>query len=388
MRVLLAYNQHRGHGGGGDKFAMDTVTILRERGVEVEVFTKSSEALPKNAWGRLQAAGSILAAPASVREFTAALERFRPDVVHAFELFPLVSPYILPACTARGVPVVFTPVDYRLTCPVVSHLYNNAVCTQCCGGREYWAVLRNCRGNLAESVSVAAYNAITRKRGLFREHVAHYAVPSDFARHFLAEHLGIPKECMSTHSPHVELAREDQVLDPAAGRYVAFAGRFTVEKGVRVAVEAARLSGLPVRLARNVNARAEVAVPPELEVVTKDRDDLIAFYRLARFVIVPSIWFETFGIVGAEAMGFGLPLIASKLGAIGDLVEDGVQGLHFRPGDASHLAERMTALWNDPELCRRLGRAARAKAVAQWSRRSFGDRLLAIYPKAMGAGAK
>ena len=86
----------------------------------------------------------------SVREFCALLDSFQPDIVHAHELYPLVSPWILPECTRRGIPVVMSCVDFRLTCPLVTHARQGQVCTKCVGGREHHAVLNNCRGSLPE----------------------------------------------------------------------------------------------------------------------------------------------------------------------------------------------------------------------------------------------
>jgi len=381
MRILVAFNQHRGHGGGGARAAFDSVALLREYSHEVELFTKSSDELPKNLWGRLQAAGSIIAAPGSVREFTSLVDRFRPDVVHVYELFPLVSPWILPVCGARRIAVVLTPIDYRLTCPVVTHLYKRQICTRCCGGREYWAILRNCRNNMAESISVAAYNTIVRVRAVFHNHVTHYAVCSEFTRQFLIERLALSPECISVHCPLVELGARP-VDDPSGGSYFGFAGRFTEEKGVHVVLDAARRSGLPVRLARNVHSRAEVAVPPELEVVTQGREDLVEFYQNARAIIVPSIWFETFGFVAAETMCLGLPVIVSRLGALATLVVDGVDGLHFAPGDAADLARKMELIWNHPNLCLRLGQAAQQRS-AEWSKVNVYHRQIEIYGKAI-----
>jgi glycosyltransferase involved in cell wall biosynthesis len=382
VRIVFAYNQHRGHAGGGDKYASDTVELARELGHEVTVFTKSSEALPKNIWGRLQAAASILAAPRSVSEFSALLDAFSPDVVHAFELFPLVSPYILPECRARGLPVILGIIDYRLTCPVVTHFRDGQVCTACCGGNERWAVLRNCRDNVPESISVAAYNTLVRRRGLVSTNVTHYDVPSDFSRGFFMEQLGIPADRISARNPLIDLPPQP-VDDPSSGEYIAFAGRFTEEKGVQIAVEAARISGLPVRLARHRKGLRTVPVPPGMEVITDTRDDLMRFYRGARMVIVPSVWFETFCVVGAEGMGLGLPVIVSRIGAVGDLVEDGVDGLHFTPGDPADLARKMGSVWHDASLCRRLGKAAREKAARTWGRDNARRVLSEVYRTVM-----
>lgn len=377
MRVLHAYNQHRG-GGGSDNSTRTTIEVLRKHGVEVEVFTRSSEDLPRNLRGRLQAAASAVYAPGSVREFAALLDSFQPDVVHAHEVFPLVSPWILPLCTRRKIPVAMTCVDYRMTCPIVTHLYGGKVCTHCTGGHEYWVVLRNCRQSLPESLSVAFYNTMVRKLGLFSHHVTQFIAPSDFTRSWLIEHANIEPAKITTVSPVVEF--QENGADPASGTYVAYAGRITPEKGIETLLEAARLSGLPFRLCHSAQSMVTVPVPPEIGVVvTHGREDLSAFFRGARMLLLPSIWFEAFGLVAAEAMGHGLPVVASHMGAMSELVQDGVDGLLFEPGNARDLSEKVKRLWEEPELCRRLGQAARKKAVALWSPDRHAQRLKAIY---------
>src|SRR5262245_18591011 len=121
MRILHAYNESR-FGGGANNAPLATIAVSREHGLDVEVFMPSSRDLPRNLRGRIQAGASAIHPPESVGQFDALLAAFKPDVVHIHEVFPLVSPWILPRCTRRGIPVVMTTVDYRLTCPVGTHL--------------------------------------------------------------------------------------------------------------------------------------------------------------------------------------------------------------------------------------------------------------------------
>ena len=216
MRVLHAYNQHRG-GGGADNAAQATIQASRRFGLEVQVFTRSSEDLPQNLLGRLRAGASVVYAHGAVREFTAALDSFRPDIVHIHEVFPLVSPWILPPCSRRGIPVVMTCVDYRLTCPLGTHLDGDGICTRCIHGREYWAVLKNCRRNLAESLTVGFYNTLVRTLRLFRNHVSRFITPSEFARRWLIDNAAVDPARVTTIAPLVAI--QDSGSDPAAGSY-------------------------------------------------------------------------------------------------------------------------------------------------------------------------
>jgi len=377
MKVLHAYNQHRG-GGGSDNSTRTTIEVLRRHGMEVQVFTRSSEDLPRNLLGRFQAAASAIYAPGSVRDFAALLDSFKPDVVHVHEVFPLVSPWILPLCTRQRIPVAMTCVDYRMTCPIVTHLYNGQICTRCTGGHEYWAVLKNCRQNLPESIIVSLYNTMVRTLRLFTRHVGHFIAPSDFTRSWLIKHASIEPAKITTVSPVVELP--ENASDPTGGTYVAYAGRVTPEKGIATLLEAARLSQIPFRVSHSAHGLVTMRLPSDVGVdITHDRKELSAFFRGARMFVLPSVWFEAFGLAAAEAMGHGLPVVASRLGAMSALVEDGVDGLLFEPGDARDLSEKVKRLWSDPALCRRLGQAARQKAVSHWSAQQHVQRLRTVY---------
>lgn len=381
MRVLYAYNQHRG-GGGADNTTRATIEISRERGIDVEVFTRSSEELPKNFSGRWQAATSAIYSPDSIAKFRELLDRFKPDIVHAHEVFPLVTPWVIRLSARRGIPVVLSCLDYRLTCPIVTHLYKGEVCTKCAKGDVGWAVLRNCRQNYPESVTVAFYNTMVRALGLFSKYVSHYIAPSDFTARWLSENVGIPPDLITSNYCAVTIP--ETASDPAQGSYIAFAGRFTPEKGVSTFVKAARLSGLPVRASRNAHSLVIEDMPPEIPVdVTTTRAQLDAFYRGARMLVFPSTFFETFGLVAAEAMSHGVPVIASKMGAMDGLFHDEVEGLYFEPRNAEQLAAQMKRLWNDPELCRRLGRAGRKRAMELWTPDKHFERLMAVYAKVL-----
>ncbi len=363
MRVLHANNIHRGLGGISRTFA-DVVEILRGAGLEVDVFTRDSRDLPANLAGKLAAFAGGLYAARAVREFDAQLHDRRPDVVHVHELYPLISPWILPRCAAAGIPVVMSSYDYRLSCPVSTHHTRGAECLRCLGGREYWCVLRNCRASVPESVAYAMRTASARHFGLYERHVARYTACSAHGRDYLTGRLGIDASRVVVNFPPIRLPAQP-VEDAAAGGYVAFAGRFVPEKGVEVLVEACRRARLPVRFAGD--APRHPAVRPgddAVFVMTRSREELAAFYRGARVLAVPSLWPETFGVVAAEAMSHGVPVVASRIGALPETVRDGETGLLARPGDAADLAEKLAAIWSDAPFARRLGRNAREHARA------------------------
>jgi glycosyltransferase involved in cell wall biosynthesis len=121
------------------------------------------------------------------------LRETRPDVVHIHNLYPLISPSILPACTAQGIPVVMTVHNFRLACPNGLLLSHGEVCHRCLGGREYWCVFRNCEDSFFKSAGYALRTAAARMLRRYYDHVDHFLCLSAFQRDLLIRE-GMPGE--------------------------------------------------------------------------------------------------------------------------------------------------------------------------------------------------
>ncbi len=306
------------------------------------------------------------------------LSSFEPDVVHAHKLYPLMSPWVLRVAHRRGIPVVMSIYDYMLTCPVGTQLWNGALCTRCPDRGEHWGVIRNCRGRLGESVAYSLRHAVARQFELYRDHVSRFVTPTRFSSRWLADHAGIPPDRIRTIP--FSFPMSESAADPGCGGYIAYAGRFAAEKGISTLMDAARRTGLPFRLAGD---SAELRLADGLSNVelvhTRSRAELMEFYRGARVLVVPSVWFETFPLVIGEAMSHGIPVIASRIGGLPEFVQDGLTGLLFEPGDAVELSEKIRQLWEHPDLARRLGLAARAYIGSECGESTFFERLKAVY---------
>jgi glycosyltransferase involved in cell wall biosynthesis len=378
LRVLHAYNAHRGF-GGADRARDTTIIALRAGGVDVGEFVRDSRTLAPTLVGKAIAFVGGLYAAEAVREFEAVLRRNRPDVVHVHELYPLISPWILPCCERAGIPVVMTCYDFRLSCPIATHYIRGEACHRCLGGREYWCVIKNCRDSVPESIAYALRNASARLFDLFTGHVHRFIAASAFQRDFLVARAGLKPEGVVVNYCAITLPPEP-VADPAEGTYVGYAGRFAHEKGVEIMVQACRAAGLPMRFAGDAPGHPAVTSTDDATfVMTHSSAELAAFYRGARIIVVPSIWSETFGIVAAEAMSHGIPVVASRIGALPEVVRDGETGLLAEPGDASDFAEKISRLWNDASLARRLGSEARRRVASEFTYQAHCDRLLRTY---------
>ncbi|MEC3947372.1 glycosyltransferase family 4 protein [Sphingobium sp. HWE2-09] len=382
MKILHVFNRHRG-GGGADNAWDATIALSRRRGLDVAIFERDSRHLAPGLAGKVSAFAHGLYPVDTLRAFARRLAQERPDIVHSHELYPLLTPWLLTLCARAGVPVVHSCYDFRITCPIATHHDGVGVCTRCIDQGAQQALRRNCRGSLPENAAFALRHAVADGRGLYR-HVSRFIVLTDFSRGWLHRQAGIPIERISVNECAIPAAPDP--VDPAQGGYFAFAGRFVPEKGLAVLIEAARISGLPVHVAGpKGNDPAPLRAQGVAVTITDGPELLARFYRGARALVVPSLWFETFAIVAAEAMAHGVPVIASRIGALNDTVREDRTGLHFVPGDAEDLARQMRRMWDDPALCRRLGAAGHADVVARFNEDAHFARLVAAYDAALKA---
>ena len=111
--------------------------------------------------------------------------------------------------------------------------------------------------------------------------------------------------------------------------------------------------------------------------------DLTDFYAFSRMMIIPSVWYEAFGLCAAEAQAHGKAVLCSRIGALPEIVVDGETGLLFEAGDAVDLANKIRYLWERPHLCRKMGMAGRERILREYSTDRYYERLMAAYEKAI-----
>lgn len=384
MRVIQLINLHR-YRGGADRVAEKTARLLAERGHQSSMLTRDSRDLGRGPAGKFRAFANGLYSAEGRRLVKKALRDHNPDIVHVHDVYPLFSPWVLRDLRKAGVAVVMTCHDYRLTCPAATHLCGREICQECLGGREYRCVLKNCRGSRAESAAYAMRSALARNRRLFTDNVHAYITPTNFVKLKLAE-AGFPENQIAVIPNALEIP--ETAVDCSQNAYAAYAGRFSPEKGIETMLDAARIAPIELRIAGDFAPMPHLAEnpPPNVRFLGEvSSESLTAHYRGARFLVFPSIWYETFGLVMAEAMSHGVPVVASNIGAVPELVEDGVTGLLFEPGNPADLAEKMRAMWENPETCARMGRAARNRVARECAEEAHYRRLMAVYEQAMKA---
>lgn len=381
MRTLHVHNYYR-YRGGEDVMFERICSLLREQGHLVATYERQSGEIGGIST-KVRAFASSAYSLSAKRDINAILSDSKPDIVHIHNLYPLVSPSVIEACAERDVPVVLRCPNYRLECPAGVLMRQGKICTLCSGGNEYWCALTNCRGSILESVAIATRNMLARMGGLFR-HVSVFVPPSTFVKSRLIA-AGFPEDRIRVVPNVVPVPKF--CADASKGQYVAFAGRLSAEKGIETLLEAAkRVPNIPVRIAGEgpLDGALRAVAPSNVIFVGRLAGDaLAAFYANARMAIVPSRWYETFGLVAAEAMSYGVPVIATNMAGLAEIVDDGTTGFLFHAGDAATLAARIERLWNSPVLCRSMGAASRRKVEREYSEQTYYQRLMNVYGYAL-----
>ena len=381
MRILVAHNAYQ-HRGGEDAVVDAEIGLLRDYGHMVEVYRQHNDALKH--MSRAVAAVSTVWSRYSAQEVDRTCQRFMPDLIHVHNTFPLISPSLYWIAAKRNIPVVQTLHNFRLLCPQAIFLRDGKICEDCIGRLPWRAVTRKCyRASATQTTVLVSMLAAHRALGTYRQRVTRYIALNTFARDkYVAG--GLPAKLFHIKPNFIGNTSTPLWSDRRGGLYV---GRLSVEKGVDVLADAVRIvpeasieaigAGPLQELAGQVFGARYLGFRP--------LDDILQRMRSAQFLVVPSICYENSPRSIVEAFSSGLPGIASRLGALIDIVHDGVTGLLFEPGDAADLATKIRWANAHPEEMIRMGKAARAEYEARYTPERNHEMLMTIYEDAIAS---
>jgi glycosyltransferase involved in cell wall biosynthesis len=398
--VLFLHNRYRTT-GGEERTVEDLLWLVREHlGEPAELLVRDSASL-----GRGRAAVGLLRGGLQPDDVARAVRLGGARVVHAHNLHPAFGWRALAAARAAGARVVLHLHQYRLVCAIGVCFTRGAECTRCHGRDTLPGVRLNCRGSLPEAAAYGAALSLWQRRLV--EQADALIVPSAFARERLrALDAPLPWERVHVLPPPVrglsqtarpvggDLSQRDAVGAEATrreigesatlgmgagtkrprGGYALVASRLAPEKGVDVAIAACSLAGLPLVVAgdgpelqalRKLAGAADVRFAGRVDAAELDR-----LRAGASVALVPSRSAETFGMAAAEAMACGLPVAASRIGALPELLGDSSL---VPPGDAPALAQTITRVLTDPAAGRRGLERVRAVCAPETVARALAD---------------
>ncbi len=394
--TVLSVSQNYYLRGGSDRVFFETNRLLSGRGHRVIPFTAADlrNQAPVGPIYLAPAAdfekpglrdfGNYIYSPAARRVTETIIQAEHPDLAHLHIYYGKLTASILAPLKAAGIPIVQTLHEYKLICPVYTLVSNGQIC-EACQGHSFWQALpRRCnRGSLARTALSVAESYVSRWLGAL-DKIDHFIAISHFQRQKMIS-LGVPPEKITTIYNLVDIS----AFSPGSRDegYFLYFGRVERLKGVFTLLEAfAPLTHLRLKIVGEGAALAEVRQKiaengwTHIETTGfQSGSQLADSIAASRAVIVPSEWYEPFGLTVIEALACARPVIAANIGGIPELIQPQADGLLFPPGNPDLLREHILSLAADPERARGMGLAGRARVEAQFSPERYLDQLLSVY---------
>ncbi|MFI6679301.1 glycosyltransferase [Kribbella sp. NPDC050470] len=388
MKILLVHNRYRSTAPSGENRVVDQESAaLAEHGHDVRHFERFSDEIEDwPAWQKATLPARVVWNPASKRDLAAELERFRPDVVHVHNTFPLLSPSVLYACRDAGVPVVITLHNYKLLCASGDFFRDGAVCHDCAGGNPLPGVKHGCYRGSKLATATTVLNTRGHRR-TWRNLVSAYVFISESQRLLMNGMDFDPHRSFVKHN----MVPYDGPLGGARDRQVSYVGRLDAAKGAPLLMKGwdayraiAGDDALQLVVAGGGPLQDEVtawaAERPSVQLGgLMSKQEVFELISRSRAVVLPSEWEETFGLVVVEAMAVGVPVLASGHGSFPDLVEHEVDGMLFEPGRPDALAKLLLDVDTTPDRYEELGRRARKTYEEKHQPEHNLEQLLEIY---------
>ncbi len=407
MKILLV-NKFYYMSGGAERYLFDWENLLRDHGHEVAVFAmrhplnrpceQSSYFVEQvrfdpdqSLTARLRAATHSIWSAEAARKLRRLIEEEGPfDIAHLNAIVYQITPSILRPLAERNIPIVQTCHEYSPIC-ANQRLYNqrtNRICAACLRGGLLAPLWTRCvKGSFAASATACLATMADRLAARSRKRIRYYVATSSFMRDMLLRG-GLQAERVR-HIPNFVNA---EAIPPGEqpGEYMLYFGRLVPQKGIETFIAAAAkrpdipcraLGGGPMEDA--LRRRLAGDGPANVELLGHlEGEELVATLRGARAVVVPSEWYEPFGLVILEAWSAGRPVIASEIGGPAEIVSHERNGLLFPAGDAEALATAMQRLWQDAELAASLGRTGRQEAVTRYTPERHYESMMTLFKEA------
>jgi glycosyltransferase involved in cell wall biosynthesis len=391
MKLLYIYNLYQQSGGENLWFDSEP-TLFRNHGHQVVIYKRDNQEIEQYSirqkislfW---QAAWS----PRSYAEVSEIVRVERPDLAHVYNTLALITPSVYYACQQAGVPVVQTLYNYRLLCPAGSLTRKARICEDCIEHSLWRSVRHACyRDSRIQSAAAAWMLYSHERRGTWSKAIDAYLVPTKFMRDKLSRRIPAEKIFVKPnwHEPDPGVRQEHD-------GFALYIGRLTVEKGVRTLLKAwSNLrESVKLKIIGDGPLRSEVEAA-----VKSQRSGAIEFLgslphsrvieqlKRAAFLVLPSEWYEGFPHVILEAYACGVPIIASRIGTLADVIADRRTGLLYRPEDHSDLCDKVAWLSSHGEEVFKMGLIARAEYEAKYRGSRNYQLLLDIYSTVLTNG--
>ncbi len=393
--------------GGTSRYFFEVSKLLAKKGHVNSYFSMQDEKNNPTKWSKyfvsnlsfekvnkkngLKIIGRMVYSLEARKNLSELLDIYKPDIAHIHNIYHQISPSILLELRKQNIPVVHTVGDYHLISPHHNNLFHDGkICEVSKVNKFYNTVLHKCvKNSYFASFAEALEQYIHHLFGFYTKTVDYFIVPSKFYAGILKEY-NIPEEKLVVLPYFVNY--DKFIPNYNSGEYILYFGRLYPEKGLQSLVEVMRhLPKIRLKIVgRGPEGDKLIKKIKELklqniEIISRfiEENELKKFIRNSRFTIFPSQSYETFGISLLESYASGKPVVASKIGALPEIVQDEKTGFLFKSGEINDCAEKIAKLWNNTNLYKKMGHNARKFVEENYGSELHYKKLMEIYQKAI-----
>lgn len=397
MKILLV-NKFHWNKGGSEKYYFEIGQLLKEHGHEVAYFSMNNEKNIKtgdkeyfvdeidlNTVSKLKAL-DVIYSKTNYKKMIEAIEDFKPDVIHVNNFQRQLSASIIKAANDKKIPVVFTAHDVQAICPGITMMDNDRnVCELCMNGKYMNCVRKSCnKGSKAKSLIGALEGYYYRIKKIYNEKIAYIITPSEFYRTKFLEDGTNPKHVEAIHN---FIIASDYDVKTEVGDYALYFGRLSKEKGINNLIEAfAKCDEGKLYIAGEGPEKENIEQFIKDNKLTKrvkllgflNKEQMTEQVRKARFIVVPSIWYENCPYSVMETLATGKPVIGANIAGIPELVINNENGFTYKYDDVNELAEKLNILFKDEKLVKKFSKKAK-ELSKQYDKEEYYKKIERIY---------
>ena len=394
--TILNVSQNYHVRGGSDRYFFTLAELLQKHGHRVIPFTAANPNNEPSEWERYFPRGADFEHPGAgdllrflyshdaVKSIRRLLQDTNIDLAHFHIYYGKLTTSILEVLKRDGIPLIQTLHEYKLTCPVYSHLSNDQIC-EACEGKHFWRALpKRCnRGSLARTTLSVTESYISKMLGAVKK-FDHFISVSHFLRKKAISH-GIPEDKISTVHNFVDVS--DITPNFSIGNYVLYFGRVHQSKGILTLIKAAvPLTHVPIYIVGDGEAIPEVQRIIEQNgcqhihlLGFKQGDELRELITNSICTVLPSEWYENCPMSVLESYAYGKPVIGADIGGIPELIVDDVDGFLVPSGEQETLRERLLWMFEHKNDAAEMGRIGRYKMETEFNADIHYEKIMNVY---------
>lgn len=398
MLNVLNISQNHFIRGGSDRYFFTMAEILKKHGHNVIPFTAANPNNEPSEWEDYFPRGADFDKPGpidlfrflysrnAVKSIQSLLRKVDVDIAHFHIYYGKLTASILSSLKKAGIPLVQTLHEYKITCPVYSHLSNDEIC-ESCEGKHYWrAIPKRCnRGSLARTTLSVAESYISRFLGSV-DKFDHFISVSHFLRRKMIQY-GMPEDKISTVHNFTDVSEITPNYEE--GEYILYFGRVHKSKGIFTLIDAAaQVKHVPLYIVGDGEAMPEVQRMIEeneshhIQLLGfKSGDELRDLILNSICTVLPSEWYENCPMSVLESYAYGKPVIGADIGGIPELIDNEVDGFLVPSAGSEALREKLLWMYENKTEAAEMGRIGRGKMETEFNADIHYQRIMDIYQK-------